>query len=210
MPQLSQLYLFFVASLAILLMPGPAVLYAALQSIKQGRMAGVAAVLGLECGTVFHVSAAAFGVSTLLSSSITVFNLLKFLGAAYLIYLGVCKLLPSGEIRYEHRGQHESLKRIFWQGVMVELFNPKTMLFFFAFLPQFITPIEGSIAFQMLTLGLLFVGLAVIIDSLYVMLAGSIGHLLRDSRWFVRGQRYVESSVYVGLGVVIGLSDSYS
>ncbi|MBD1869004.1 LysE family translocator [Cyanobacteria bacterium FACHB-471] len=208
MPNLPQLYLFSVASLVILLMPGPAVLYVIVQSIKQGRMTGIIAVLGLEFGTFFHVLAAAFGISALLSSSITVFNLLKFLGTAYLIYLGICKLLPFEKMQHERIDQHESLKQIFWQGVMVELFNPKTMLFFFAFLPQFVTPIKGRVALQMLTLGLLFIGLAIVIDLLYAMLAGSVGHLLRDNRWFMRRHRYVESSVYIGLGVVIALSGS--
>lgn len=201
MPNPSQLHLFFAASLVILLMPGPAVLYIAVQSIKQGHIVGVAAMLGVELGTIFHVAAAAFGVSALLSSSITMFNFLRLLGAAYLIFLGVCKLLPPKEIQHKKIDQHKSLKKVFWQGVMIELLNPKTMLFFFAFLPQFVTLTGDGVALQVLMLGLLFVGLAIVIDLLYVTLAGSIGHSLRNNKWLARKQRYAEGSVYIGLGV---------
>ncbi len=145
--------------------------------------------------------AAAFGVSALLSSSITIFNCLKFLGVAYLIFLGVCKLLPPKEIQHKKIDQHESLKQVFWQGVMIELLNPKTMLFFFAFLPQFVTSTGNGVALQLLTLGLLFVGLAIVIDLLYASLAGSIGYSLRDNKWLASRQRYAEGSVYLGLGI---------
>lgn len=202
MPNLPQLHLFLSASFVILLMPGPATLYIAIQSIKQGHTAGIAAMLGIELGTVFHVIAAGFGISALLSSSITIFNFLKFLGAAYLIFLGVCKLLPLKEMQDERIDQHESLKQIFWQGAVVELLNPKTMLFFFAFLPQFVTSTGNGVALQVLTLGFLFVGLAIAIDLLYAMLAGSIGRSLRTNNGFVRRQRYAEGIVYVGLGIV--------
>lgn len=201
MPNPSQLHLFFAASFVILLIPGPAVLYIAVQSIKQGHMAGVAAVLGVELGTIFHVAAAAFGISALLSSSITMFNFLRLLGAAYLIFLGVCKLLPPKEIKHKKIDQHGSLKQVFRQGVMIELLNPKTMLFFFAFLPQFVISTEDNVTLQVLTLGFLFVGLAIVVDLLYTMLAGSIGHLLRDNKWFARRQHYAECAVYIGLGV---------
>lgn len=207
MPNLSQLCLFTTASLIILLIPGPAVIYVAVHSVK-GRTAGIVAVLGLEFGTVFHVVAAAFSISAL--SSLMMFNILKCFGAVYLIYLGIRKLLPPEKIQPQKMDQHENLQQIFWRGVMVEVLNPKTMFFFFAFLPQFVNYARGDVALQMLTLGFLFIGLATCIDTLYAILAGSVRYLLKNSRWFIRRQRYVESSVYVGLGIITALSDSKS
>ncbi|WNZ25800.1 LysE family translocator [Leptolyngbya sp. NK1-12] len=207
MPNLSQLYLFSITSIVILLIPGPAVLYTAIQSIKQGRIAGMVAVLGLELGTLFHV-ATSFGISTLLLSSTTAFTILKWLGAAYLIYLGVSKLSSLKKIQCRMAVQYESLQKIFWQGVIVEVLNPKTMLFFFTFLPQFVDPSKGSIALQMLTLGFLFVGLATFIDLLYAVLAGSVRSFLRSSRWLLRKQSYAESIIYFGLGIGAALSSS--
>ncbi|HEY9664585.1 MAG TPA: LysE family translocator [Allocoleopsis sp.] len=209
MPKLSELYLFVAASLVMLLVPGPAVMYIAMQSIKQGRIAGAIAVLGLELGTVFHVVVAAFGVSAL-SPSILLFNILKGLGTAYLIYLGACNLLLSQKVRHQRSSQHESLLQIFWRGVIVEVLNPKTMLFFFAFLPQFVDHTRGDVALQMLILGCLFIGFATLIDLLYVILSGSLRCLLRERRWFVRGQHYVESSVYIGLSIATALSGAKS
>jgi threonine/homoserine/homoserine lactone efflux protein len=207
MLSISQFYLFLVAALVILLIPGPAVLYVVLQSVKQGHSSGVMAMLGLELGTTFHVATAAYGVSTLSSSSALIFNLLKYSGTAYLMYLGVRKLLPE-RVQYRKINQKESFKQVFWQGVMVEMLNPKTMLFFFAFLPQFVDYTKGDVASQMVSFGFLFVGLAVCIDSVYVILASSVKYALKSSRWFIRSQRYLESSVYIGLGFVAALSSS--
>lgn len=210
MPNLPQLYLFCMASLVILLVPGPAVLYVALQSAKQGRIAGTVAVLGLEMGTSFHAAAAALGISALLSSSPMGLNVLKYFGAAYLIYLGARKLSPFERTQHAKTEQFESLQQIFWQGVMVELFNPKTMLFFFAFLPQFVNHAKGCVVLQMLTFGFVFIGMAIFIDILYAMLASSVRCLLKHKSWFTRKQHYIESSVYIGLGTVVALSNSGS
>lgn len=205
MPNLSQLYLFAATSFVILIIPGPAVLYAVVQSIRQGRIAGMVAVLGLELGTVFHVIAAAGGISALLPSNTTLFNILRVLGTAYLIYIGIGKLLPSKKMQHKSVKQYESLKQIFWQGVMVELFNPKTILFFLAFLPQFVIPDSSDTALQVLIFGLLFVGLAIVIDLFYAILAGLVGNTVRGSRWFTKKQRYIESSIYIGLSIATAL-----
>lgn len=203
-----QLYLFSMASLAILLIPGPAVLYVAVQSISQGRVAGIVAVLGLECGTVFHVVVAALSISALLPTSSLIFSILKCFGTAYLLYLGVHNLLHPEKIPCCRINSNISLRKVFWQGLFVEVLNPKTMLFFFAFLPQFVNSSQGDITCQVLILGFLFVGLATVIDVLYATIAASARHLLYGKRPFMRGQRYIESSVYVGLGIATALSSA--
>lgn len=133
----TKLYLFIIASLALLLVPGPAVLYIIGRSVSQGRPAGVASVLGIEVASLVHVTAAALGLSAILLSSALAFNVVKYLGAAYLIYLGIRTLLSKDKAPEEAAAKPDSLRRIFTQGVVVNLLNPKTALFFFAFLPQF-------------------------------------------------------------------------
>ena len=133
---------------------------------------------------------------------------MKYLGAAYLVYLGLRTLLTRETIQATQTKQPESLRRVFSQGVVVATMNPKTALFFVAFLPQFAEPSQGAIAGQMLVLGWIFVMLAVISDSMYALLAGTIGEWLRGSRSVLRAERYVVGSVYIGLGVTAALADA--
>ena len=196
----SQLAIFIAASVALLITPGPAVLYIITRSLDQGRTAGLVSVLGIQCGTLFHIAAAALGLSALLLSSTLAFNVVKYLGAAYLIYLGIRKYLeeePAEEIEIEV----QPLQRIFYQGMVVNLLNPKTALFFFAFLPQFVNPAAGSVSGQILLLGVGFVGLALLSDGAYAMLAGSLRPLLRGSQQLVRRQRYFAGTMYIALGL---------
>jgi len=209
MPESSHLYLFVATALVLLLTPGPAVLYVIARSVSQGRMAGVVSVLGLEVGTLFHVGAAALGVSALLLSSALAFSVVKYLGAAYLIYLGVRKLMAREQAREdEARRRAVSLRRVFWEGVVVNVLNPKPALFFFAFLPQFVSPSKSNVTTQMLFLGCLFVALATLSDGIYALLAGSVGHWLKGSRSFAKGERYFAGSVYIGLGLTTAFSGS--
>ena len=208
MPELSTLLVFSAASLALLITPGPAVLYIVARSIDQGRLAGIVSVLGIVVGTLVHVGAAAFGLSALLMSSALAFTLVKYLGAAYLVYLGARRLLTKDHPARVETVEPEKLWRIFRQGVIVNLLNPKTALFFFAFLPQFADPARGSVAGQILLLGLIFATLGVFSDSVYALLAGTIRHWLRGSVAFLRGQRYFTGSIYIVLGLVTAVSGS--
>jgi len=205
---ISTLGLFIVAALALLVTPGPAVLYIVARSIDQGRWAGLVSTLGIGVGTLFHVAAAAFGVSALLMSSALAFNLVKYVGAAYLIYLGLRKLMVKEAVENPTGGQPQKLSRIFLQGVVVNLLNPKTALFFFAFLPQFVQVGHGTVAFQIFLLGAIFVGLGICSDGIYAMLAGSIGGWLKGNLGFLRAQRYFAGGVFIALGVVTALSSS--
>lgn len=207
MPDAATLSLFSVAALALLLVPGPAVLYIVARSIDQGRLAGLVSVLGVGVGSLVHIVAAALGLSALLMSSALAFSLVKYLGAAYLIYLGIRKLL-------EHTAptaaptSARTLRRLFWEGVLVNALNPKTALFFFAFLPQFVDMHHGSIAGQILLLGVLFVLLGIVSDSLYALLAGSVHRRFGNHGRTVAVSRYATGSVFIGLGVATALADT--
>ncbi len=208
MIEFSQLYFFLAAALALLLVPGPAVLYITARSANQGRLAGLVSVFAIETANFLQAVAAALGLSAILLSSALAFNVVKYLGAAYLIYLGLRKLLARDEETGNESIKQESLSRIYWQGFAINLLNPKTALFFFAFLPQFVDPARGNVTGQTLFLGALFVGMAIITDSLYALLASSLADRLRGSRHFQKGQRYFAGLVYVGLGITTALTGS--
>lgn len=207
MIELSQLYFFMGATLALLLVPGPAVLYITARSANQGRLAGLVSVLAIETANFLQAVAATLGLSAILLSSALAFDVVKYLGAAYLIYLGVRKLITPDDPAAE-MVKRESLWRIYWQGFMVNLLNPKTALFFFAFLPQFVNPERGNVTGQTLLLGALFVGMAIITDSMYALVASSLAERLKGNRHFQTSQRYFAGLVYVGLGVTTALTGS--
>lgn len=206
MIELSQLYLFIGASLALLLVPGPAVLYITARSANQGRLAGLVSVLAIETANFLQAVAATLGLSAIVLSSALAFDVVKYLGATYLVYLGLRKLLASEESAGEETLRREGLWRVYWQGFVVNLLNPKTALFFFAFLPQFVNPDRGNVTTQTLLLGVLFVGMAIITDSMYALLASSLADRLRDNRHFQNGERYFAGLVYIGLGITTALT----
>jgi len=206
---LPNLPVFLLAALILLLTPGPAVLYIVARSLDQGRLAGFVSVLSIEVGNFVHVLAATLGLSAILMSSALAFSIVKYLGAAYLIYLGLRRLLTREAAHQPTALQHQRLRRIFRQGVLVAILNPKTALFFFAFLPQFIDSSKGAVALQLLTLGCMFVAMAIVTDGLYALLAGTAGRWLKGTRTFLRVERYVVGSVYIGLGLTAALADTH-
>ena len=208
MIELSQLYFFMGATLALLLVPGPAVLYITARSANQGRLAGLVSVLAIETANFLQAVAATLGLSAILLSSALAFDVVKYLGAAYLIYLGIRKLIVSDDAASERMVKRESLSRIYWQGLVVNLLNPKTALFFFAFLPQFVNPARGNVTGQTLLLGAFFVGMAIITDSMYALAASSLAERLRGNKHFYKSQRYFAGLVYVGLGITTALTGS--
>ena len=206
MPDWSTLILFAAAASILVFTPGPNTLYIIARSVNQGRTAGIVSCLGVEVGTLFHVAAAAFGISALLMSSATAFNVVKYAGAAYLIYLGIKTLLTREKVAETETIEETSLSRTFSQAVVVNVLNPKTAMFFFAFLPQFIDVERGAVATQILFFGVIVVVLGFTSGSLYSLLAGSIGNLLRGNLKFLRAQRYFAGSVYIGLGAATALT----
>ncbi len=195
MLNLAHLPIFLLAALILLLTPGPAVLYIIARSLDQGRLAGFISVLSIETGNFVHVLAATLGLSVLLASSPVAFAVIKYLGAAYLVYLGVRRLLTRESAIQNETAQSKSLGKIYRQGVTVAVLNPKTALFFFAFLPQFVDAPRGSVPLQLLTLGCLFVLMAICTDSAYSFLASSAGKCLKGTPAFLRFERYVAGGI---------------
>jgi threonine/homoserine/homoserine lactone efflux protein len=206
-PSVSAYLLFVLTALTLLLIPGPAVMYVVGQSIGGGRRAGVASVLGIHTGTLVHVTAAAVGISSLLVASATAFSIVKYAGAAYLTVLGLRRLLrKEGSAVDVARGSND-LRRHYRQGIVVNVLNPKTALFFLALLPQFIDP-HARVAPQVVALGLTFVALGLVSDSVWAVVAGATAERLRRSERFPRIERWVSGSVFVGLGVAAAATGS--
>jgi threonine/homoserine/homoserine lactone efflux protein len=203
MPDGSTLLLFVGASLALLAVPGPAVIYVVTRSLDQGRTAGIVSVLGVETGTFAYAVAAVVGLTGLIAASEAGFTIVKYAGAAYLVYLGVRKLLEREE---PAESLPSARSRLFLNGLLVQLLNPKIAIFFLAFLPQFVDSSGGPVATQILILGTLFTLLAMLSDGAYVLLAGAVGGWLRGSRRARRRLAMLSGGVYIGLGVSAALS----
>jgi threonine/homoserine/homoserine lactone efflux protein len=201
-PEIGTLLVFSAAALALIVVPGPAVIYIVSQSIDRGRLAGFVSALGIAVGALVHVSAAAIGLSSILVSSATAFNVVKYAGAGYLIGMGLWTILSRRDGEVIAVPSERRLRRRFGQGVVVNILNPKTALFFFAFLPQFVDPEQGAAGLQIVVLGLVFVLIAVISDSVWALAAGTASDRLRGSRRFLAVQRYASGSVFVGLGAL--------
>ena len=209
LPDLSHLGLFVVAALVLLLTPGPAVLYIVTRSLDQGRRAGFVSVLGVHAGTLVHVAAAAAGLSAVLAASATAFSVVKYLGAAYLVYLGLRQLLArAADPAHAVLAAPPRLRRAFLDGFVVNVLNPKTALFFLAFLPQFVTVSRGTVPAQILGLGLVFCALGLLTDGLYALTAGSAAHWLRARRGVALTRRWIPGTMYIGLGLAAALSPS--
>jgi threonine/homoserine/homoserine lactone efflux protein len=201
-PDATSLWLFGLAALALLVIPGPAVLYIVVQSAGQGRRIGLASVAGVHLGTLVHVAAASAGLSALIVASSLAFSVVKYAGAAYLVYLGIRKLLERDVDTPVERRRYP-LRRAFVRGAVVNALNPKTALFFLAFLPQFVAPDRGGVWSQALVLGFVFVGLGLVTDSIYALAAGTVGGLLRRRRNAVR---YGSGMVFIALGATAALA----
>ncbi len=199
-PSFSAIEVFALASVVLLLVPGPSVLYVVAQSAEHGRRAGLASVTGIHVGTIVHIVAATVGLSALIVASATAFTTVKLVGACYLIYVGIRKLL---ERDVPLRVREGTRRRLFAQGVVVNILNPKTALFFLAFLPQFVDPDRGATWSQVFVLGVLFMLLGFVTDSLYALSAGTIAVAFRRKR---KAFRYGSGAVFIGLGTLAALT----
>lgn len=201
MPTPDALVTFALASIVLFCIPGPAVAYIVNRAIVDGRPTAFASVAGLELGNLVHVVAATAGLSAILATSATAFSIVKWLGAGYLVLVGLRTLvhrpptLGSGGVSITRR-------RAFLQGTVVNTLNPKVALFFLSFLPQFIEPDRGPAWTQSLVLGAIFVTLGCLMDGLWAVLAGSVRHLLVRGRAQAFVRRYVSGTMFVGLGIV--------
>ena len=202
MPDLPTLGLFIAATAALLLVPGPSVLFIVARTLEHGRRGGLVSMLGVETGALLHVLAATLGLSALIAASPDALLAIKLIGAAYLLYMGVRALRRPAELTLSSG----PARHLFRQGLVVDALNPKTAMFFLAFLPQFIDPGAGSVALQTLVLGLCFVALATLSDGGYVLIAGAVAERVRRSPRARARMSKVSGAAYVGLGALTGLS----
>jgi len=201
MPAFDSIVAFAIASLALLVIPGPAVLYVINRSIADGRSIALAGVAGLELGNFVHVIAATIGLSALIAASATAFGVVKWIGAGYLIFIGIRTIVRKPEA-FSQEQKSLSRRKSFTQGIIVNTFNPKVALFFLSFLPQFIDEKSGSAALQSLILGTLFVAIGLCTDGMYAILASALRTTLLRGKSLPFIQRYVAGSVFVLLGIV--------
>ena len=201
MPSPAAYGLFVVAALTLLVIPGPAVLYIVSRSVDQGRAAGFASVLGVTTATLIQIALAVVGLSSVVLASAVAFDAVKYAGAAYLIYLGVRRLLSREAVDLATTRPPRTLRRLYAQGVVVNMLNPKTVLFVFALLPQFVDVDAGHVALQVLVLGLTLSTLGLLSDGLYALAAGTVADRLRGSRAIARVERWFGGTVLVGLGI---------
>lgn len=202
----SSLVLFMTGAIVLLLIPGPAVLYILSRSVGQGRPAGLVSAMGIAAGSLFHVAAATLGLSALLVSSAAAFQFVKYAGAAYLIYLGIRTLRSTDANQLQPASGQRDLRKVFGQGVLVNLLNPKTALFFLAFLPQFVDPSRGHVTLQIFALGVLFSLMGWCSDSVWALLAGTFASHIRGSTRIRRAQRNISG----GALIVLGLASAFS
>lgn len=211
MTEMGYWLVFLGAALALTLAPGPDMLYVLSRTLAHGRRVGFASSLGVCSGALVHVVAAAFGLSALLATSATAFSLVKWIGAAVLLWFGLQALRAPGALTDLRAGAATvpavSSGQAFRQGVLVDLFNPKVALFFMAFLPQFVRPEHGAVTWQLLGLGALVIALGILVDFGVVLLGARLASVLRRrqglGRWLERGF----AGVLIGLGVRLALSE---
>ncbi len=198
---------FFVAAFVLLVVPGPSVIYVTARGIGQGRGAAILSVFGIALGSMLLVVITAAGLAALVASSMIVLAVVKYLGAAYLIYLGLKTLLTRGSDA-ETPGQQrpQSAIRVVSQGAIVEVSNPKAALFFVAFLPQFVDPGRGHAWLQLLILGGSYVAMGLMTDTTYAIASGTIGQFLQRRSRLVSKQRFVTGGIYIVLGILAALS----
>ena len=201
MPDVGSIITFAIASVTLLLIPGPAVIYILNRSVSDGREVGLSAVAGLELGNLVHAIAASAGLSAVLATSATAFNTVKWLGAGYLVFVGL-RTLFTRPAAVATESSSVSRRRTFVQGIVVNTLNPKVALFFLSYLPQFIDPDKGAAWSQALVLGITFVLIGCVTDGMYALTASALRDKLLSGRTLPFVQRYVAGTVFIGLGVV--------
>jgi threonine/homoserine/homoserine lactone efflux protein len=206
MPTGSTIALFLLAATALAVVPGPAVAYIVTQSIDQGRRAGLVSALGVASGGLVHVAAATVGLSALVASSATAFTVVKLVGAAYLIVVGIRRILAGDTEETEPRALRAPLRRIYRQGAIVNVLNPKTALFFLAFLPQFVDPHRGAVWPQVAVLGVIFVSVAVLSDMTYALVSDAIAGRIRRTGTGAKVRRWLTGGVFVALGITAAVA----
>lgn len=208
MPDANTIMIVAFASLVLVVVPGPAVIYILTRSVSQGRAAGLASAVGVNLGSTFHVLAAVTGLSLLLASSAYAYTVVRWLGVGYLAWIGYRTLTaPDAEFQ-EPDAEPQSLKRIFVQGVVVNVLNPKVAIFFLAFLPQFVDQTSSNPTLQIFVLGMTLVLIGLLSDSVYALIGGGIGDLFRRRPGAARATRLTAGFTYFALAGIAAATGS--
>jgi threonine/homoserine/homoserine lactone efflux protein len=208
----ARFFVFLGAALLLAIAPGPGMLYVLARTLAGGRREGLLSALGTFCGGMVHVFAAAAGISIILAKSVAAFATVKYAGAAYLCFLGIRMILEARkEVGKDEAPAPATLphgRNPFWQGVMTEVLNPKTALFFLSFIPQFVNRAHGHVFAQFILLGAISVTLNTTADIVVTLLAGPLGQRIRESARFRRRQRTLTGAVMIGLGTYVALGET--
>jgi threonine/homoserine/homoserine lactone efflux protein len=196
---------FLSAALVLAITPGPGIFYVLARSLRGGRREGVLSAAGTFLGGLVHVGAAAFGLSAILAASAVAFETVRYAGAAYLIYMGYRMIRSRHEAIIDDELDASANRNTFAQGVMTEVLNPKTALFFLSFIPQFVSVQQGHVAVQFLMLGAISVTMNTCADVLVACFAGPLGSAMRNSAKFRSGQRAASGVAMIGLGVYVAV-----
>ncbi len=200
-------WVFALTGLLLNLTPGNDMLYIITRSSGQGTKAGIISALGIGSGCIVHIFAAVIGLSALIAQSALAFTIIKYAGAAYLIYLGIKSVLAKERSLVINKDiQQLSYKKIFWQGFLTNILNPKVALFFLAFLPQFINIHKDNASVQILFLGIWFDVVGTLVNILVALLFGKIGIWLSKSPTFIQWQKRITGSILIALGIKVALS----
>ncbi|MGZ9225738.1 MAG: LysE family translocator [Anaerolineales bacterium] len=203
----TKFFLFVGVSWALILAPGPDMLYVITRGVTQGRRAGMLSAAGVVCGILVHTTAAAFGLTLILQTSAIAFLIVKYLGAVYLIYLGVRSWQDKSTFHLQTLATGASFRRIFWQGVLSNVLNPKIAIFFLAFLPQFVQKRSSHVALQMVTLGLTFAGFGLCFLLIVGYSSGTIGGWLTRRPHYAQFLQRLAGGILIGLGLRLALTE---
>ncbi len=195
------LFYFITSSVLLTLMPGPDIIFVITMSITQGRKSGISTALGLCTGLIFHTAVVSLGVSLLLQSSAVAFRILKYSGAAYLIYLAYLAFRERNETIGNGNSVSLNTKRLYFRGILMNILNPKVSIFFLAFLPQFVPQDTKNSSAVMAVLGFIFICQALIVFFSVSFLSGMLGEKLIENRRFSKSMAYLKIAVFILLGL---------
>lgn len=204
MPDLNNIALFMLATITLNATPGPDMMYVITRSITEGKKHGIVSALGISTGTIFHILTVSLGLSAFLLAVPAAYDIIKYAGAAYLVYIGIRVLFNKNKIESSGGKDKKSIRSVYFQGVVTNVFNPKVALFFLAFLPQFVDQ-TGNIPMQVIMLGVLFNISGTIVNIIVALTASRLGKLLKNKLNNSSIFKWISASVFIGLGIRLAL-----
>ena len=204
--EISTIFAFLGAAIILTIMPGPDNLFVLAQSITQDKKAGIATSLGLCTGLLVHISAAVLGISAIIYQSTIIFSIVKFAGAAYLLYLAWQSFRAKGDPFTLQQQNVQAYVKLYKKGILMNILNPKVSLFFLALLPQFVHPSQGHVALQMLILGIVFLVQALVLFSLFSLFAGKVRKVIIGQPAIAKRLNMIQGILFTFIGIQIAIS----